>query len=47
MRDIDVVFLDPVDLTRDNADRAAARLKATWPDPLWEATPSRQAGSPT
>ncbi|WP_433346980.1 hypothetical protein [Micromonospora sp. CA-111912] len=46
MRDIDVVFLDPADLTRDNDDRAAAALMATWPDPMWEATPAREAGSP-
>ncbi|MEV4723108.1 hypothetical protein [Micromonospora humida] len=47
MRDIDVVFLDPADLTRDNDDRAAAGLMAMWPDPLWEATPAGEAGSPT
>ncbi|WP_327023094.1 hypothetical protein [Micromonospora sp. NBC_01739] len=29
--DIDVVFLDPADLTRDNDDPAAARLVATFP----------------
>ncbi|WP_371409387.1 hypothetical protein OG423_05940 [Micromonospora zamorensis] len=47
VRDIDVVFLDPADLARDNDDRAAAGLRATWPDPLWEATPAGEAGSPT
>lgn len=33
VRDIDVVFLDPTDLTRDNDDQATARLMATWPNP--------------
>ncbi|MGC4804649.1 hypothetical protein [Micromonospora sp. DT233] len=27
-RDVDVVFLDPTDLTRDNGDRATARMDA-------------------
>ncbi|MER7417602.1 nucleotidyltransferase family protein [Micromonospora peucetia] len=37
VRDVDVVFLDPVDLSRDNDDRATERLVAAWPEPLWEA----------
>ncbi|MEV0810725.1 nucleotidyltransferase family protein [Micromonospora sp. NPDC050200] len=37
VRDVDVVFLDPTDLSRDNDDRATGRLVATWPEPPWEA----------
>ncbi|MGC5383363.1 nucleotidyltransferase family protein [Micromonospora chalcea] len=37
VRDVDVVFLDPADLSRDNDDRATRRLVAGWSDPPWEA----------
>ncbi|QDY09331.1 nucleotidyltransferase family protein [Micromonospora sp. HM134] len=37
VRDVDVVFLDPTDLTRANDDRATARLVTAWPQPPWEA----------
>ncbi|MEO3779370.1 nucleotidyltransferase family protein [Micromonospora sp. B11E3] len=37
VRDVDVVFFDPLDLSRDNDDRATARLRAAWPEPPWEA----------
>ncbi|MEV0157858.1 nucleotidyltransferase family protein [Micromonospora sp. NPDC050686] len=37
VRDVDVVFLDPTDLSRDNDDWATGRLVAAWPDPPWEA----------
>ncbi|MFD0782607.1 nucleotidyltransferase family protein [Micromonospora azadirachtae] len=37
VRDVDVVFLDPADLSRDNDERATARLLAAWPEPPWEA----------
>ena len=37
VRDVDVVFFDPKDLSRDNDDRATERLVAAWPEPPWEA----------
>lgn len=37
VRDVDVVFFDPTDLSRANDDRATARLVAAWPEPRWEA----------
>lgn len=37
MRDVDVVFLDPAYLSRDNDDRATRRLVAGWSEPPWEA----------
>ncbi|MEU5943634.1 nucleotidyltransferase family protein [Micromonospora sp. NPDC047548] len=37
VRDVDVVFLDPTDLSRDNDDRATEQLVAAWPEPPWEA----------
>ncbi|PMR59553.1 hypothetical protein C1A38_19035 [Verrucosispora sp. ts21] len=37
VRDVDVVFLDPTDLSRDNDNRATQRLVAAWPEPPWEA----------
>ncbi|MCT2277003.1 nucleotidyltransferase family protein [Micromonospora chalcea] len=37
MRDVDVVFLDAADLSRDNEDRATERLVAAWSEPPWEA----------
>jgi len=37
VRDVDVVFFDPLDLSRDNDDRATARLREAWPEPPWEA----------
>ncbi|WP_431920164.1 nucleotidyltransferase family protein [Micromonospora wenchangensis] len=37
VRDVDVVFLDPTDLTSANDDRATARLVTAWPQPQWEA----------
>ncbi|MCW3819113.1 nucleotidyltransferase family protein [Micromonospora sp. DR5-3] len=37
VRDVDVAFLDPADLSRDNDDRATERLAAAWPEPAWEA----------
>ncbi|WP_328345477.1 nucleotidyltransferase family protein [Micromonospora sp. NBC_00421] len=37
VRDVDVVFFDPTDLTRANDDRATARLVAAWPQLPWEA----------
>lgn len=44
MGDVDVVFLDPTHLTRDNDAPAAAPLMATWPYLPWEAAPSRGSG---
>ncbi|MEH1026726.1 nucleotidyltransferase family protein [Micromonospora profundi] len=37
VRDVDVVFLDVADLSRDNDDRATRRLVTAWPEPPWEA----------
>ncbi|MDO3702131.1 nucleotidyltransferase family protein [Micromonospora sp. C28SCA-DRY-2] len=37
VRDVDVVFFDPGDLSRDNDHRATARLVAAWAEPPWEA----------
>ncbi|MGS2616938.1 nucleotidyltransferase family protein [Micromonospora sp. LZ34] len=37
VRDVDVVFFDPGDLTRANDHRATARLAAAWAEPPWEA----------
>ncbi|MFF5181848.1 nucleotidyltransferase family protein [Micromonospora sp. NPDC000316] len=37
VRDVDVVFLDVADLSRDNDDRATRRLVAAWPEPPGEA----------
>jgi hypothetical protein len=37
VRDVDVAFFDPLDLTRANDDRATARLRAQLPDVPWEA----------
>jgi hypothetical protein len=37
VRDVDVVFFDPVDLSRENDDQATGRLVAAWPEPPWEA----------
>ncbi|MEH0929367.1 nucleotidyltransferase family protein [Micromonospora sp. CPCC 205558] len=37
VRDVDVVFFDPTRLTREDDDRATARLTAAWPQPPWEA----------
>ncbi|WP_433129082.1 nucleotidyltransferase family protein [Micromonospora sp. CA-240977] len=37
MRDVDVAFLDPTDLSRDNDDQATWRLVAAWSNPPWEA----------
>lgn len=37
VRDVDVVFFDPTRLSRDDDDRATARLAAGWPEPPWEA----------
>ncbi|MCM0674358.1 nucleotidyltransferase family protein [Micromonospora phytophila] len=37
VRDVDVVFFDPDDLSRDNDHRATDRLAAAWAEPPWEA----------
>ena len=37
VRDVDVVFFDPSDLSRANDKRATARLAAAWPQPPWQA----------
>ncbi|WP_326564385.1 nucleotidyltransferase family protein [Micromonospora peucetia] len=37
VRDVDVVFLDPADLSGDNDDRATRRLVMAWSEPPWEA----------
>ncbi|MDG4793027.1 nucleotidyltransferase family protein [Micromonospora sp. WMMD1082] len=37
VRDVDVAFFDPADLSRDNDDRATARLATTEPGVPWEA----------
>lgn len=37
VRDVDVVFFDAARLTRDDDDRATARLAAAWPEPPWQA----------
>jgi hypothetical protein len=37
VRDVDVVFFDLDDLSRDNDHRSTARLAAMWPEPPWEA----------
>lgn len=37
VRDVDVVFFDPADLSRDHDEWATARLVAAWPEPPWEA----------
>ncbi|MDG4805826.1 nucleotidyltransferase family protein [Micromonospora sp. WMMD1120] len=37
VRDVDVVFFDPMRLTRDDDRHATARLAAAWADPPWEA----------
>ncbi|MEU5906096.1 nucleotidyltransferase family protein [Micromonospora sp. NPDC047527] len=37
VRDVDVVFFDPTRLSRDDDNRATARLAAAWPEPRWQA----------
>ncbi|GIE92874.1 nucleotidyltransferase family protein [Paractinoplanes rishiriensis] len=37
VRDIDVAFFDPADLSRAHDDRMTARLAARWPEVPWEA----------
>ena len=37
VRDVDVVFFDPGDLSRDVDERATARLRGAWPHVPWEA----------
>ncbi|RAO35242.1 hypothetical protein PSN13_02497 [Micromonospora saelicesensis] len=37
VRDVDVVFFDPARLTREDDDRATARLAEMWPQPPWQA----------
>ncbi|MBM0279280.1 nucleotidyltransferase family protein [Micromonospora sp. STR1s_6] len=37
VHDVDVVFFDPARLTRDDDDRATARLAAAWAEPPWQA----------
>jgi hypothetical protein len=37
VRDVDVVFFDADDLSRDGDDRATRRLHDAWPQVLWEA----------
>jgi hypothetical protein len=37
VRDVDVVYFDPHDLSRDRDDRATAALCAAWPEVPWEA----------
>ncbi|MBY8873303.1 nucleotidyltransferase family protein [Micromonospora sp. PLK6-60] len=37
IRDVDVVFFDPDELSRANDERATAVLRAAWPEPPWEA----------
>jgi hypothetical protein len=37
VRDVDVAFFDPGDLSRRNDDRATETLRAMWPDVPWEA----------
>lgn len=37
VRDVDVVFFDPSDLSRDGDEEATARLHVAWPEVPWEA----------
>lgn len=37
VRDVDVVFFDPCDLSRDRDEAATARLHEAWPQVPWEA----------
>ncbi|WBB66803.1 nucleotidyltransferase family protein [Micromonospora sp. WMMD812] len=37
VRDVDVVFFDPSDLSREYDHRATARLVSAWAEPPWEA----------
>jgi uncharacterized protein len=37
VRDVDVVFFDPDDLTRDGDEEATRRLRDAWPQVPWEA----------
>jgi uncharacterized protein len=37
VRDVDVAYFDPDDLSRDRDERATAALALLWPDPAWEA----------
>lgn len=37
VRDVDVAYFDPDDLSRDRDERATARLAELWPEPPWEA----------
>lgn len=37
VRDIDVVYFDPADLSRERDERATARLDSLWPGLPWEA----------
>ncbi|MET7752684.1 nucleotidyltransferase family protein [Micromonospora sp. NPDC005367] len=41
-RDVDVVFHDPTDLSRDNDDRATEPLVAAWPEPPRVGSSSRR-----
>jgi hypothetical protein len=37
VRDVDVVYFDPHDLSRERDDRATEALRAAWPEVPWEA----------
>ncbi|MFI6266195.1 nucleotidyltransferase family protein [Micromonospora sp. NPDC051006] len=38
LRDVDVVFFDPTDLSPEYDQRATARLASAWDEPPWEAS---------